>query len=93
MAKRVFKYKIEPIDYQILKLPVGSNFLSVESQKDDIVLYAMVDDSQPNMMNIHIKVVGTGHDISDMRGFSFLGTVKLFDGTLMFHVFCNWGGM
>jgi hypothetical protein len=85
--KRIFKYKLEPTDYQILKIPVGSSFLSAQSQKDDIVLYALVDDLEVENDNLHIIIHGTGHDASDLGEHSFLGTVKLYDDTLMFHVF------
>ena len=87
--KRIFKYELEVAEHQVLKLPKGSHFLSVESQKDNIVLYAVVDDSQPNTVDLSIKVVGTGQDVSNMEDFGFLGTVKLWNDSLMFHIFYN----
>jgi hypothetical protein len=41
--KKIFKYKLEAVDEQILELPRGSKILSVEEQNGDIVLYALVD--------------------------------------------------
>ena len=87
--KRIFKYVLVPTDYQIVKLPTGSRILSAESQMDDIVLYALIEDSQTYMDNVEIIVKGTGHDANDLKNFTFLNTVKLRDGLLMFHVFCD----
>lgn len=94
MTSKIFKYKLEVTDEQIVKLPSGSRVLSVMNQNDNIVLYALVSDNEIDTEEVSIRIVGTGHDIDFFipaagfgGGYEFLGTVSLYDGTLMFHVF------
>jgi hypothetical protein len=88
--KTVYKYVLEVVDDQTLSLPIGSQVLSVATQDDDIVLYALVDPDQPTTIRYGIRIHGTGHPISNIDGHAFLGTVNLYGGRLMFHVF--WKG-
>lgn len=96
MTFKVFKYNLEVTDEQTLKLPPGSRVLSVMNQRDNIVLYALVNPiNNKNLTeDISIRIVGTGHDIDFFipnpnlaDGYKFLGTISLHGGALMFHVF------
>lgn len=94
MTSKIYKYKLEVTDDQIVKLPLGSRILSVMNQYDKIVLYALISDNETGNEEVSIKIVGTGHDIDFFIpapefdvGYNFLGTVSLYDGELMFHVF------
>ena len=85
--KRIYKYSVEVRDEQDIYLPVGAEILSVAEQYNRIVLYAIVD-SEAETKPHHISVRGTGHELNDKEG-RFIGTVKLYNGDLMFHVFCE----
>jgi hypothetical protein len=85
--KRVYKYVLKATDEQVVEIP-SINILSVESQLDDIVVYALVDIDNPTHSRYTFRVHGTGNDIkNDIDSFKFLGTVKMYNGSLMFHVF------
>lgn len=84
----VWKYTLKIQEEQIIEMPVSSKVLSVESQGDEIVLYALVDKTAQETSKKTIRVYGTGHDIPEsIHLFDFLGTVKMYNGSLMFHVF------
>lgn len=91
MTEKIYKYVLKPVGEQTINLPQGSQVLSVMNQFDNIVLYALVSDNKKYTENVSIKIVGTGHDIDfnidPTCGYKFLGTVSLYDGELMFHVF------
>jgi hypothetical protein len=91
---KIFKYELKIQDEQGLSLSKHSTILSVKEQNDKIVLYAIVNENyqgEKDKYIIHIR--GTGHPL-DFRVHSsvFLGTIKLLEGKIMFHVFtefCN----
>ena len=85
--KRIFKYILEPLNVQRLYIPKGSKILSVKEQYGKIVLYALVDDVQGGLDCFKIFVKVTGKPADDISDCEFLGTVKLYEGELMFHVF------
>lgn len=85
--KKIFKFKLEITDEQILSLPLNSRILSVAEQFGDMVLYAVVDTSEDLKEDYKIIIHGTGHPANDIDNCTFLGTVKMEDGQLMFHVF------
>lgn len=85
--KKIYKYTLQ-IEYkQTLKLPEGSKILSVAEQNNSIVLYALVNTATENVEHVSILIHGTGHPADDVEDYTFLGTVKLYGGDLMFHVF------
>lgn len=94
MTLKIFKYPLEITDDQTIKLPHGARILSAMNQYDNIVLYALISDNEINTEEVSIRIVGTGYDIDFFipsavfgGGYKFLGTVSLYDGKLMFHVF------
>jgi hypothetical protein len=94
---KIFKYPIEVTDEQILRLPAGSQILSVIEQRNEMVLYAMVphpNDYPEVYVEYDIRVVGTGHDVKfSTRDFTFVGTVSMYKGGLVFHVFYRKGNL
>jgi hypothetical protein len=88
MLNKIFKYTLNITDTQMLDLPFKSKILSVMEQNNNIVLYAVVNEHQGIMDKYTIAVIGTGNPISiDIDKYTFLNTVKLHNGTLMFHIF------
>lgn len=87
--KRVYKYVLQVTDEQTIEIP-SEKILSVESQGDNIVVYALVDMDEKTIFKYEyeFRTYGTGHDIpDDIYFFTFLGTVKMYNGSSMFHVF------
>ena len=84
----VWKFLLQADHSQKLEFPLGSKVLSVESQGDDIVIYALVNTEQTEKEIKEIRTYGTGHDIpNDIIEFNFLGTAKLYNDSMVFHVF------
>jgi hypothetical protein len=87
MSKTIYKYPIEVVDEQDIKIPQGAMFLSIQEQDDKIVLYYVVDPDEKETDSHHIVIVGTGHPMDNVGKGIFLGTVKMAGGKLMWHVF------
>ena len=83
--KKVFKYKLEILDYQEIELPIDSQILSVQMQHKQLCLWALVNPSNPKQIKT-IRVAGTGHPIIDTN-LKFIGTVQQLKGHLIWHVF------
>ena len=90
----IFKYKLENIDQQTIEIPLPARILSVVEKNDDIVLYAVVDDDQDvPKIPVDISIKGTGDVVESGIGlYTFLGTVKLFNGNEIWHVFYMYAG-
>ncbi len=85
--KSVYKYVLKTTDEQVIEIP-SIDIISVESQLSDIVVYALVDIDNPTPVKYTFRVYGTGHEIgNDINYFEFLGTVKMYNDSLIFHVF------
>lgn len=88
MAHTIYKYELEPAAVQIIYLPAFAQVLSVNNQHDKMVVYALVDVFPETVKEpIEFRIVGTGNDASGIDGSTFLGTVSLNHGALMFHTF------
>lgn len=86
----IWKYPLEITDKQIIHLPIGSMPLSVIGQGHDIYLYVRLNNRrQTEESQFEVYIHGTGHQIDEEEAFnsSFMGTVILLDGKLIFHVF------
>jgi len=81
---RIYKYVLKAKDEQVIKIKGLAKVLSVAEQDNNIVLYAQVDDN-PHEYALAVDIVGTGHEYAFQK--EFLGTVKLHDGAIMFHIF------
>lgn len=93
---RIFKYEIPMCESYDLKLKVGSKILSAVNQYDKIVLYAMVPQIDVVYFDHYeILVKGTGWEMPERQvlGFEFIGTVSLYNGEGMFHIFYKKVGM
>lgn len=85
--KKIFKYEIQAEDIQKMNIP-SERILSVQEQRNKIVVYALVDTENTVLNAYEFGMNGTGNPVTfDIDNFEFLGTVKLSDGQLMFHVF------
>lgn len=84
----IWKYPIQEISgYQFLSVPRGAKFLSAIEQYGKATLYAMVDPVAP-VTQTKVVVRWTGAMDDEYSGTHvFLGTVKLYDGEMVLHIF------
>jgi hypothetical protein len=91
MTRRIWKYQLEATDYQQITMPARSKVLSATVQREAIVVYAIVDDEEELKVPVSFWVFGTGHSIDKgdvaIDQTCYIGTVSLYNGGLMFHVF------
>jgi len=83
VSKTIWKFEVRP--KTMTQLPEGAEILSAASQGDSIFIWAVVDPEAPKSGRL-VNVYGTGHDIPDYPG-KFIGTVMLYGGSLVFHIF------
>lgn len=81
MEKKIYKYKLELTEEQIVNMPQGSKILSTQLQDGSICLWAMVDTEKPFKQR-DIRIYGTGSKITDLD--KYIGTVQ--DGRYVWHV-------
>lgn len=83
---KVYRYELELIDQPVVPMPKGARVLSVSHERDRLECWVLVD---PNVAEVELRefrVVGTGNPAPDDLG-EFIGTVMVFGGQLVFHVF------
>lgn len=83
--KQIFKYSITNAE-QFVKL--RGKLISVLNQRNVPVIYAYHDANEPER-TYHVRVFGTGFPIPDeiVRDYQFLGTVPMYDGDLIWHIY------
>lgn len=85
---RVYKYRLQLFDRQIVKMPSNSRILSIQGQHGTLTMWALVDvNSEPVVREFF--VFGTGHPVPAemVDRLAFVGTVQMNDGLLVWHVF------
>ena len=81
MSRRIFKYPVEIRDHFGLDLPRGARVLSVQVQRDEPMMWALVDPDAPSERAM-FRVIGTGHPIDDPpETLDYVGTFQI-----------HWGG-
>jgi hypothetical protein len=85
--RTIWKFAVPVTDYFDLTMPAESQILSVQSQRNDPQLWALVYPDAPKQTR-HFRLIGTGHPIHDAKdNWNFIGTVQLEGGSLIFHLF------
>jgi hypothetical protein len=85
MGRRIFKYPVEMRDHFQISLPEGADILAVQVQRDQPVMWALVDPEKP-LTQRWFRVAGTGHLIEEDH-LGHIGTFQLYAGDLVFHLF------
>ena len=85
MSKSVWKYEIIPSDVIRIEMPVDAKVLFVAAQNNNPFLWAEVTPEAPIEAR-EFRAYGTGHILPDDPG-HYLGTVMLFKGELVFHIY------
>ena len=87
MKRRVYKAVLELTDVQIIRVARGAKPLSVQVQGEVPCIWFMTDIEQPDAVAT-VSIVGTGNPVpDDILAEQFIGTVQLYGGQLVFHVF------
>ena len=85
MNKVVWKFSLLAQGEQAVKMPKGAEVLSAGIQREEAVIWALVDEKSPDTCHT-IYIRGTGHAFTGKEG-RFIGTLTLMGGTLVYHVF------
>ena len=84
----IWKYPVPVQDEFTVDMPPGAKVLSVQVQRDEPQMWAMVEEeSYGGKQRRRFRVIGTGHPISRDEILSFIGTFQLRGGALVFHLF------
>lgn len=86
---RIFKYPLELVDTQLIKMPANSRILTVQVQYGKPVIWALVESDKPANQDYKISMYGTGHDVPTVPG-AYIGTFQMNNGGLVLHVFRNY---
>ncbi len=84
--KTIWKYTLEIIVDQVLELPYKSEILTVQMQHGSPQLWAIVTPELPKEKR-HIRIHGTGHQMSSVDNLKYISTFQMENGSLIFHVF------
>lgn len=82
---KIFKFKLNIVDEQIISMPKGSQILSVQEQHGEIVMWALLEDPKNPYYNRKFLIFKTGSQITDKL--KYIGTVQTSGGDLVRHVF------
>ena len=87
MKSSIWKFALETTDEQIINVPVGAEFLSVQVQHGQPCIWAQVNPKENVIVRAKVVIVGTGNPADHTDGMMFLGTYQLHDGNFVGHVF------
>lgn len=90
MNTTIWKFPIQTKDEQVISVPVGAEFLSIQVQHDQPCIWAKVDPNENVIVRAKVVIVVTGHPAKHTNGMNFLGTYQLADGNFVGHVFTGW---
>lgn len=83
--RRIWKYQVIPERAISIEMPLGAQVLTVQAQRDEINVWALVDPEAPRVWR-RFRLIGTGHIIQD-GALQYIGTFQLDCGALVFHLF------
>lgn len=81
----IWKFPLDVVDLQAVKMPAGSRLLTVQVQHGSPVLWAIVQPTAP-VVRRDIRIVGTGHPLPAALG-EYIGTFQMLEGELVWHAF------
>lgn len=84
--KRIYKYPLEFVDDQVIMCHGDGEILSVQNQREILVVWILEDTKDP-IEKRRFYIVGTGHPflIDDVA--NYLGSVQFRNGDYVWHVF------
>ena len=87
MTSVIYKYPLTLNDRQTVELPLGAEVLCAQAQYDTIMVWAKVDPQRYKEPRT-FYVVATGAAVPE-DAVTYLSTVQLFGGRLVFHVYLS----
>lgn len=89
MKRTFWKYELDLYGDQTLELPVGSRIATVQSQKGNLCIWALVDPDETETEERTIEIHTTGGMITytDEIHKRYIGTVQMDNGEFVAHVF------
>ena len=94
---KIFKYILQEVDLQTVEMPVGTQILSVQECRDQLCIWALINDNSGVFESRTFAVIGTGNPIPTFDDFTmkFIGTAQRYAGKLVWHVFeiVPWNGL
>lgn len=89
--RAIHKQLLNVDDFQRITVPKGATFLTAQTVKHDMIaVWYLCDPSLKEFEERELVVFGTGHPVPEGE-LSYIGTVQIRDGNLVFHVFENKG--
>ena len=86
--KKIFRYPLQIIDEQVIKIPCGGKILSVKEKDNELSLWVLVETDNLNLpINTKITIVGTGWPADHIDDHIFIDTVITHMGQMVWHVF------
>ncbi len=82
----IWKFPLRTLGQQTVKMPMGAEILTCQMQGSQPCLWALVDPEE-QIENRTIFVFGTGHKVDDKYRISYVATIQIDGGSLIFHVF------
>lgn len=96
--RTIHKYTLPPHAGQVsVEMPADPEFLSVQVQRDEPVVWALVDPDTRERQHVTILCLLTGGDVPDGTPYraeraNYLGSVQLDEGFFVLHYFACMGG-
>lgn len=88
MNEVIWKIEIPAHEISSIEIPHMGEILSVGGQGDSVVIWVKFLEEYKERLDIrHFEVYGTGHSIPGGINRKFIGTVQLYGGSLVFHIF------
>lgn len=83
----IFKYPVLVTDSFRVSMPSESELLTVQVQRGEPVLWALVNEHCPGVRSRHFTVRGTGHRFPPDESTRYIGTFQLEGGDFVGHLF------
>jgi len=84
--KTIWKFPLEPRNHSAIEMPKGARIIAVQTQQDEVCLWALLDSEEKGKKIRKFAIFGTGHHIADLEGKKYIGTVQQSSG-LVWHIF------
>jgi len=87
MTRTIQEFPLSLVERQIIEMPIGAHFLSLQSQGGALTLWALVAIQLP-LRSVEVTIIGTGYPAPEGVGVtSYVGTTQ--QGAMVWHVFAK----
>lgn len=87
--EKIFKFRLESIERQVVAMPRHARILSVDHQTDQLAVWAVCDEGE-ELEERDFLIIGTGNAVPKVeKSFAFVGTVVTRGGAFASHVFAS----